>query len=286
VRASAIEHGDLFWGLRGAGGGLGVVTSFEFHLRPQHEVLAGFVVHPAKNAQSVLRAFRDFASQAPDEFCGLAVMCNAPPLPFLEPEWYERPVIILAICWCGDISAGARSLAVLRHFGSPLADQVESMQYVRWQHMHDVSASPYRFQYWKTASFSPLADEVIDTLAAAAENLPTPMTSIHIQHFGGAVARSREVDTAFAQRGTQFFVNLMGTCPWSGELAHLREHIRRLNDQIEPKAIRSLLLPNFTDQDDGDVATHLGSSAAERIASLRRLYDPAGLFSASHVLRI
>src|SRR5580692_4846872 len=108
VRASAEEHADLYWGLRGGTGGLGVVTSMEFQLHPLREVLAGVVVHPADNGFEALRAFRDFAAVAPDEFCGIAVIAHSPPLPFLDPSWHGRPVVIFALCWCGEMSAGER----------------------------------------------------------------------------------------------------------------------------------------------------------------------------------
>jgi hypothetical protein len=279
VRASLTEHGDLFWGLRGAGGGLGVVTSFEFSLHPIREVLAGVMVYAASNAQSVLQVFRDYALHAPDEFCGLAKIGHATPLPFLDPEWYDRPVVVLMMCWCGEVAAGARSIAALRNLGSPLAARFETVSYVTWQHMDDLIAAPYRFQYWKTASFGALSDATIGALAAAAEDLPTPMTSIHLQHFGGAVARQFAADSVFAQREAGFFVNIMGSSPWIDELAYLRERVRRCYDRIAPQALRGLLLPNFSGLDDGDAAGHMGVPAAERIGELRRRYDPAGLFA-------
>jgi FAD/FMN-containing dehydrogenase len=278
VRASLTEHGDLFWGLRGAGGGLGVVTSFEFSLHPIREVLTGVVVYAASNAPSVLQAFRDYALHAPDDFCGLAILGHATPLPFLDPEWYDRPVVVLTMCWCGEVAAGARSMAELRNLGSPLAARFEPMSYVTWQHMHDLNAVPYRFQYWKTASFGALSDAAIGALAAAAEDLPTPMTSIHLQHFGGAVARQLSADSAFAQREAGFFVNIMGSSPWIDEFPYLRERVRRCYDRIAPQALRGLLLPNFSGLDDGDAAGHMGP-ATERIGALRRRYDPAGLFA-------
>src|ERR1700733_919260 len=100
VRASAEEHPDLYWGLRGGAGGFGVVTSFEYRLHPLREVLAGLVIHPAERGMEALRAFRDFAAAAPDEFCGIAVVAHAPPLPFLDPTWHGRPVVVFAVCWC------------------------------------------------------------------------------------------------------------------------------------------------------------------------------------------
>src|SRR5580704_10486443 len=88
VGASLEENPDLFWALRGGAGGVGAVTSFEFALHPLTDVLAGLIVHPASAAPEMLPRFRDFIAEAPDEFCGMAVMLNAPAtLPLLTPTY-------------------------------------------------------------------------------------------------------------------------------------------------------------------------------------------------------
>jgi FAD/FMN-containing dehydrogenase len=281
VRASAADHADLYWGLRGGGGGLGVATALELKLHPQRDVFAGVIVHDAQNAASILRSFRDFAAQAPDEFCGLAVISQSPPFPFLDPEWYERPVVILVLCWSGDSGAGPRALEPLRTAGTPLGAQLGKISYVQWQHMHDLSAPPYRYHYWKTASFATLSDATLDTVAAASQNLPTQMSAIHLQHFGGAVGRIAAADTAFANRDTQFFINIMGATAWPDEFALLRERVKSLYEKIAQQAKSGLLLPNFSNQEDGTLVEQLGVEHGERLLALRRRYDPAGVFSST-----
>lgn len=278
VRATAEEHDDLFWALRGGAGGLGVVTSFEFKLHPLQQVLAGLVIHPASEAPRALRAFRDFSAEAPDEFCGMTVLVHAPPLPFLDPAWYGRPVVLFAVCWCGDFAAGERSMAPLRRFGTPLVDHVGPMPYAVWQHMQDAGAPLGRRHYWKTASFALLSDAVVDTLSDAGNDLPTRTSEIHVQHLGGAVARMPAGDTAFANRDASFFVNLIGCTPWDEELPRLRERVRALHDAIAAYSLPSRL-PNFSNEEDGDVTATFESSKAARLAAIRRRYDRAGLFA-------
>lgn len=277
VRASATENPELFYGLRGGAGGFGVVTSFEFQLHPLRLVLAGLIVRRPTEAVDALRVFRDFTSAAPDEFCGVMVIAHAPPLPFLPAAWHGHPVVILAFCWCGEPGAGERALEPLHRFGSPLAVNLGPMPYVQWQHMLDGSAPAGRHQYWKNATFSGLSETTISVLAAAANDLPTGCSEIHVQHLGGAVARNPESDTAFANRRAEFFVNLIGATPWPEEFAEVRERVRRLHDRIVPSALPGLL-PNFTDRDDGDVTSRLDGARVQRIGSLRRRYDPRGLF--------
>ena len=96
VRASSSENPELFWALRGGGGNFGVVTSFEFRLRPLGpEVLAGLIVHPFADAPEIMRAVRDHAADAPDELSVWMVLRKAPPLPFLPEEWHGREVLVL-----------------------------------------------------------------------------------------------------------------------------------------------------------------------------------------------
>ncbi len=278
VRASAEEHPDLFWGLRDGASVLGVVTSFEFRIHSLTQVLAGLVVRPASAAAEVLREFREFTARAPDDFCALTVFAHAPPLPFLDPQWHGRPVVISALCWCGDLATGERVLEPLRRFGAPLAEHIGSMPYLVWQHLLDAAAPAGRYQYWKTANFAALEDSTIDTLAGAAEELPTAETEIHVQHMGGAVARVAAGATAFSNRGTPYFVNLVGTTSSVAKFANLREHIRGLHARLVRRALPGLL-PNFSNQDDGLVVTQFDAAHAQRLDDLRRQYNGSGLFA-------
>jgi FAD/FMN-containing dehydrogenase len=277
VYASAEEHPDLYWGLRGGAGGFGVVTSFEMQLHPLCEVLAGVVVHSAEHGLEALRAFRDFAMNAPDEFCGIAVVANAPPLPFLDAAWHHRAVVIFAVCWSGTLSAGERALAALRGHGRPLADHVGPMPYAQWQQMQDPAAPAGRYYYWKTANYLTVADSTLEQLAAAAQELPTPQTEIHLQHMGAAVARIPVEETAFVHRDAQFFVNVIGVAGQEGQVAGLRDRVRELYGKLSRHASPGALT-NFSDQDDVDDVRWFGRRHAARLELLRRQYDPAGIF--------
>jgi hypothetical protein len=278
VRASAEEHPDLYWGLRGGGGGLGVVTGFEFALHPVRQVYAGVVVRPAEEAALILRAFRDFAIEAPDAFCGMVVFVHAPPLPFLDASWFGRPVVVTPLCWSGDLAAAEDALAPLRRVGSPIVDHLGPMPYVQWQHLQDAGAPSGRYHYWKTSSYRSLPDAAIETLAAAALSLPTSLSEIHVQNLGGAVGRVAQSETPFAQRDAGVFVNLIGATQWSDEFSSMRDRVRALHERMAPGAL-PCPLPNFTDRDDGIVSNQLRPESAERMQALRRRYDPAGRFA-------
>jgi FAD/FMN-containing dehydrogenase len=123
VRASIDEHPDLFWALRGGGGNFGVVTAFRFALHPLGPtVLAGPVFWAADDTTSVLRAYRDFVADAPDELGTVVRLGTIPPLPAIPVELHWRPAVAVACCYAGAIDDGERVLRPLRRFAKPLAD--------------------------------------------------------------------------------------------------------------------------------------------------------------------
>src|SRR3989441_3054638 len=143
LKASAGENTDLFWGVRGGGGNFGIVTSFEFRL---HEVgpnvLSGLIVHPLDDASKVLRFYRSFIADTPDDFVCWFVLRKAPPLPFLPPQWHGKEILALAVCYGGKIEDGERVAKPLRTFGNPIADVIAPHPYVAWQTILDPLLTP------------------------------------------------------------------------------------------------------------------------------------------------
>jgi hypothetical protein len=278
VRASPTEHADLYWGLRGGAGGLGVVASFDFRTYPLQEVFAGVAVHSAEHALEALQAFRDFTADAPDEFCGQAVIVKAPPLPFLDPAWHGRPVVIYLLSWCGEPADSTRVLGPLRGFRQPIVEHFGSMPYTAWQQISDPSAPPGLRHYWKSANYRSLGDSTLKVLAAAAHQPPTARSEIHLHHMGGAVGRVAQEDTAFAHRGTQYFINLIGITEDAEEMSGMRARVRELHRKLSAEA-SSTILPNFSDQDDAQAERQFGGAIAGRLAALRCRYDANGLLA-------
>src|SRR5512138_690199 len=123
VRASANEHPDLFWALRGGGGNFGVVTSFRFALYPiGPTVMAGPVFWAADDTTDVLRFYRDFAAEAPDELGSVVRLGTVPPLPAVPETLHWRPAVAVACCYAGAVEDGERAVRALRRFGTPLVD--------------------------------------------------------------------------------------------------------------------------------------------------------------------
>src|SRR3546814_2379602 len=102
LRASEDQHPDLFWALRGGGGNFGVVTSFELRLHAVgHNVLAGPILWDATDAGEVLRFYRDFVPEAPEEHGPVGRFGAAPPLPVIPEDLHWRPVVMVGACYAG-----------------------------------------------------------------------------------------------------------------------------------------------------------------------------------------
>jgi FAD/FMN-containing dehydrogenase len=278
VHASASENPELFWALRGGGGNFGVVTRFEFQLHalgPQ--VLSGLVVHPFADARSVLQEYRNLLLTAPDELTCWAVMRQAPPLPFLAQEWHGKEILILAICYCGDLAAGEAATAALRAIGRPVADVVSPHAFVDWQQGFDALLTPGARNYWKSHDLTQLSDAAIPPLLEAITTLPGPECEVFLGHVGGAAGRIAADATAYPQRRSHFVMNVHARWREPAMDAACIGWARRLFEGIKPHAAGTAYV-NFLPEDEGDRVEVAYGPNFRRLADIKRRYDPHNLF--------
>jgi len=155
-RASATEHPDLFWGVRGGGGNFGIVTAFEFQLHAVGPVLAGKVVYPMSRAREVLRFYREYTSSVPDELTAYAALLTTPD---------GLPAIAINLCFCGSLDAGERLVEPVRKFGPPLVDLIRPKSYLKLITQADAGAPDGRHYYETARMLKDLSDEAIETIA-------------------------------------------------------------------------------------------------------------------------
>jgi len=278
VHASAESEPDLFWALRGGGGGFGVVTSFVFRLHALAEVYAGALFHPIDAAHELLRRFRDQVADAPDELTAMVVFCSAPPAPFLPASVHGQRVGVLAWCWSGDPEQGRARLAALLDPGRALGQVGGVMPYPQWQCALDTHAPAGDQYYWTTAHVDALDDALIETLVRHGSEAADPASELHVHHLGGALARVPLEGSAFVHRGAPFFVNAIGRTPQAQSFAAVRDWARGLRSAVAPWA-RVGVNANFTSE-EGDLRERTHDAATlTRLAELRRRYDPRGLFA-------
>src|SRR5205807_291080 len=157
VTASAEENPDLLWGLKGGGGNFGVVTEFVFRLHPVGPiVVGGMLLYPRAEARNVIRAYRDYMVDAPDEVGGGVALLTAPPEPFVPADLQGQPAVAIVYCYAGDVERGLEAAAPLRAIGTPALDLIQPMPYVALQSMLDGGMPPGIREYFKVDYLSAL----------------------------------------------------------------------------------------------------------------------------------
>lgn len=283
MRVSADTDPELLWGLRGGGGNFGVVTGFEFDLHPVGPlVYGGPVFWPLDQAPAVLRFLRDFAVDAPDQL-GIALVTNlAPPLPFLPPAAYGRPVFGLLMVWSGAIADGIAATAELRSLGTPLGEAVRPVPYRALQSLLDGGAAPGNHAYWRSQRLPDLTDAAIDVICARVESISSPLSLLNGWLLGGAAGRVDPDATAVGDRGTGFELRCVGVWrPGDGEPDKHRSWVTEGWDALRPFSSGRQFASFLSDEGDAGVLAAYGSDPDGRLGRLRRLkdrWDPTNFF--------
>jgi FAD/FMN-containing dehydrogenase len=278
VRASATEHPDLFWALRGGGGNVGVVTRFEFRLHPVGpDLLSGLIVYPLSEAKTVLQQYRTFIATAPDELTVWSVLRQAPPLPFLPESAHGTGMIALALLYVGDPKQGESLIEPLRTFGTPLGEHVGVQPYVAWQQTFDPLLTPGARNYWKSHNLSTLADGLFDAVIEYVQKLPSPQCEIFFGAIGGATTRPSPDDAAYAHRDAEFVMNVHGRWENPADDTRCIGWARDFFKASAPYASGGVYV-NFLTADEGERVRSAYGPNYDRLARLKRTYDPGNLF--------
>ena len=275
VTASATEHPDLFWAIRGGGGNAGIVTEFTFRLAPVGQILGGEMLLPA--TRDVLRGYLDYVTTAPDDLTTIAALLHAPPAPHVPADRVGELVLSILACWSGDLAAGEAALAPLRALATPITDVIQPMPYPEiykfTAHYAEPHASALRMMF-----ADDLSDETLDASIAAMQNASSPFSLIQFRGLGGAMSRVPDDATAFAHRQRRYFVAIIGVwldpaedgarhAAWT---ADLWEAIRHEGDGV---------YVNFLEREGPDrVRKAYPPATYARLEEIKRRYDPTNLF--------
>ncbi len=277
LRCDADHHADLFWATRGGGGNFGVVTSFEFKLYPVGpEVMSGPIVFPIDQAKSVLRRYREFCAGCPDELTVWAVMRDAPPLPFLSPEFHGTRVLILVGLYNGPMDLGEKALAPLRELGQPIADGFGPHPFVGFQQAFDPLLTPGARNYWKSHNFTELSDGLIDKLVAYGSRLPSPQSEIFVAQLGGAINRVAPDATAYPHREVEFVMNVHTRWDAPDQDDACVTWARDFYSATETFATGGVYV-NFISEDEDRIQGAYGANY-DRLSKGKAKYDPGNFF--------
>jgi FAD/FMN-containing dehydrogenase len=285
VTASEDENDDLFWGVRGGGGNFGVVTSFRFRaveLGP--EVVAGPIFWPIEKSPAVLRFYREWIAEAPDDLMTIVLHRKAPPLPFVPSELHGKLVVAVACCWAGDVEEGERFIAPLKAFESPVLDVCRRKPFLEHQRMFDPSFVPGWWYYMRACDVAELSDEVIDIAVEHSMRIRSPLTSFPIWQMGGAVARVDDDATPFNGRGAGHTFNLTSMVEGPEGFEEERQWVRDFWDALAPYH-QGVYVNFLMDEGEERVREAYGPTKYDRLKALKRKYDPENVFALNQNIR-
>ena len=281
LRASDDENPDLFWGLKGGGGNFGVVTELEFRLEPVGPMLyAGMILHPRSVAKDLLRFYRDFMEDAPDEVCGGLALITAPPEEVLPEAVRGKPAVGLILVYAGDPKEGEEAFRPLAEWGEPSLKMVQPMPYVAVQQLID-AGNPWGIsEYFKIDYMEELPDEAIDAAVDKAEESGSPFTQLIFGRLGGAIDRMDRSSMALNMPEAKWFYFCLAMW-WGREQAESETAwARSLMETMRPWSA-GMAPPNFISADEGAERLRFsyGDEKFERLVALKRKYDPENVFS-------
>jgi FAD/FMN-containing dehydrogenase len=288
LQASASEHPDLHWGLRGGGGNFGVVTEFEFDLHPVGT--AAMIVdlfHAPEDAPPALRRWRDLIADAPRRATLTAWTGVAGAWPFLPQERWNRPIMGVGYVWVGDPEEGRGLLAALRDGAPPVAERVQELTYLELQRIDDDLQRHRLRRYWTGHYLRELGDDAIDAYLARGGGDggdPTLLPAGSFQSYGGAIAAVGDDETAFGHRDALVeFVALAGwTDPVEDEVRMAAA--RRYGAAMRPFA-SGVYVNVLDDEGEAGIQRAYGSGKVARLAALKDRYDPENVFHLNHNIR-
>jgi FAD/FMN-containing dehydrogenase len=284
VVANDDENADLFWALRGGGGNFGVVTSLEYRLHPVGTIYGGPMFFEVDDAAAVLRFYREFITDAPEEFGGFPAWQIAPPLPFIPENRHGDTFLAFVACWAGPLDQGEAMLKPLHDVAPVVAEHVGEMPYPALNSAFDALVPPGLQHYWKANFVAELNDAVVDAHLEHGPKVPVVNSTVHIYPINGACQRVASDATAFAYRDANFANVIAGMWPDPSQNEANIRWVRDYYDATAPLSEEGGYI-NFMAGDDQDRIRANYRGNYDRLVQVKRTYDPDNLFHLNQNIR-
>ncbi|GHH81230.1 oxidoreductase [Streptomyces sulfonofaciens] len=279
VRASEEENPELFWALHGGGGNFGVATSFEFRLHPLPALTVVMLLWDFEDGPRVLRAYRDYMQDAPDDVGGGLLFLTAPPEEFVPEPLVGRLACLVVATYTGPEEQARTALAPLLGLGH-LGGMVTELPYADLQCMLD-DPPGYR-NYWSAEYLSALPDEAVDAFCASATDMVVPSPSQHVMFpQGGAAARVGR-DFPVPWRRAPWVAHPLGLWTDPADDERGRQWARRTRADVREWSAGAVYLNFIGDEGAQRVAAGFGPEHHRRLAAVKAAYDPDNVFRLNH----
>ncbi|MBA3362957.1 MAG: FAD-binding oxidoreductase [Actinobacteria bacterium] len=277
LTASEQENEDLFWALRGGGGNFGVATSLEFRLHPVADIYGGPMFFEVDDAADVLRWYREFIVDAPEDFGGFPAWQIAPPLPFIPEERHGDTFLAFVGCWAGPIDQGEQMLKPLHDVAPIVAEHVGPMPYPALNSAFDGLVPPGLQHYWKANFVKELTDDAIEAHMKHGPQVPAVNSTVHIYPINGACHRVAPDATAFAYRDATFATVIAGMWPDPSDNDANTAWVRDYYEATAPLSEAGGYV-NFMAGDDQSRIRDNYKGNYDRLVQVKRTFDPENLF--------
>jgi FAD/FMN-containing dehydrogenase len=278
ITASADEHPDLFWALRGGGGNFGVVTSFEFQLHPVSIVYAGPIFYDVRHTEHLLRTFRDFMRAVPDEMSAFFSFHQGPPAPFIPDHLHFVPMTTIMVCYNGPAEQGEQILRPLREAAPPLVDLVGPMPVPVVNTMFDPIYSAGLHHYWKADYIPRLTDGMIPIHVKHGPNVPSLQSTMHLYPQTGAIQRVDKTATAYSYRDVEYVHNIVAI---DADPANMPRNMRWMQaywEDLHPFTSGGAYVNFMMADESQDRVRATYRDNYDKLARVKRDYDPENTF--------
>ncbi len=276
LRASETENSDLFWGLRGGGGGLGIITGMEIKLYPVSTVYGGNLIYPVEMAKQVYARYRDWIASAPDELTSSIVLMNFPPIPDVPEPLRGQSFIMVRGCYSGPVEQGEALVNMWRNWQAPFIDDFKAMPFSQVATISNDPVDPMP-GLSTGAWLRELSDEAIDILIrhVGPGNGPSPVVFAEVRHAGGAIARTNSRANAYGNRDASLLLQMVGVTPTPEAHRQLSQYTGQIKAQLRPYLTGGVYM-NFLEGEESQqrVADGFSPETYQRLAALKAAYDP------------
>ena len=277
VRASADENADLLWALKGGSGNFGVATALEFQLHPLSDIYGGPMFFELEHAGDILRWFRDFSADAPEQFGGFPLFQIAPPLEFIPEDRHGEPFVAVVACWAGPLDEGEAIVNKIKDVAPVVAEHVGPMPYPALNSAFDGLVPAGMQHYWKANFVRELTDEAIAAHLEHGPKVPVVNSTVHIYPINGAAQRVSAEESAFGHRDATFAPVIAGMWPDPSQNEANTQWVKDYYDATAPFSEEGGYVNFMADDDQDRVKANYGVNY-DRLVGVKRQYDPDNLF--------
>jgi FAD/FMN-containing dehydrogenase len=274
LRTDAETHPDLFWAIRGGGGNFGVATRFRYRLHPVDRVVGGMLLLPA--TAEVIAAFVAEAEAAPEELSAIANVMVAPPMPPIPEQAHGKLMVMALLCWAGEVEAGERAVARFRGLATPFADMVRPMPYPEIYQFTEGGPGPDH-EAARSLFLDAVDGATAETIVEHLRTSTAPLAVAQLRVLGGAMARVPADATAFAHRGRRIMAALGAVWERPEEAATHQAWVTGFAAALR-QGDPGVYVNFVGDEGQTRVREAYPGSTWERLAAVKRRYDPANLF--------